>query len=112
MMMIVTMIMIMINNSKWRETAEINGKAATIFKLVRFSSFSLYCVSGDKVEVGQQRSSNWRLAMRDILETVIQVRDDLSTLRKLAPDMNESRSEIPTAALVFESSLYLRAQIH
>ena len=58
-------------NSKWKET-DINGKAATIYKLVKFSKFSLYCVCGDKVEVGKQSNNNWRLAMRDILETVIQ----------------------------------------
>ena len=58
-------------NSKWKET-EINGKASTIFKLVKFSQFSLYCVCGDKVEVGKQNNNNWRLAMRDILETVTQ----------------------------------------
>lgn len=58
-------------NSKWKES-QINGKAPTIFKLVRFSMFSLYCVYDDKVEVGKQQNHNWRLAMRDILETVIQ----------------------------------------
>ena len=58
-------------NSKWKET-EINGKASTIFKLVKFSKFSLYCVCDDKVEVGKQNNNNWRLAMRDILETVSQ----------------------------------------
>ena len=58
-------------NSKWKET-EINGKASTIFKLVKFSQFSLYCVCGDKVEVGRQNNNSWRLAMRDILETVSQ----------------------------------------
>ena len=58
-------------NSKWKET-EINGKASTIFKLVKFSKFSLYCVCDDKVEVGKQNNNNGRLAMRDILETVSQ----------------------------------------
>ena len=58
-------------NSKWKET-DINGKAATIYKLVKFSKFSLYCLCGDKVEVGRQSNNNWRLAMRDILETVMQ----------------------------------------
>ena len=58
-------------NSKWKQS-EINGKAATIFKLVRFSKFSLYCLCGDKLEIGKHNSNNWRLAMRDILETVIQ----------------------------------------
>ena len=40
-----------------------------MFGVVRFS---LYSCCGDKVEVGKQNSNNWRLAMRDILETVIQ----------------------------------------
>ena len=58
-------------NSRWKES-QINGKAPTIYKLVKFSKFSLYCVWDDKVEVGKQQNHNWRLAMRDILETVIQ----------------------------------------
>ena len=49
-------------NSKWKET-DINGKAATIFKLVKFDKFSLYCVCGDNVEIGKHNNNNWRLAM-------------------------------------------------
>ena len=58
-------------NSKWKET-QINGKAKTIYKLVSFSKFSLYWNDDDRLQVGTQGSTNWRLAMRDILETAIQ----------------------------------------
>ena len=58
-------------NSKWKET-QINGKAKTIYKLLRFNKFSMYWNSRDKVCVGGQGNTNWRLAMRDILETGVQ----------------------------------------
>lgn len=60
-------------NSKWKET-QINGKAKTIFKLVRFNQFSVYCNWNDKVLVGREgkAGSNWRLAMRDLMETATQ----------------------------------------
>ena len=61
-------------NAKWRET-QINGKAKTIYKLVRFSKFSLYWHPEDEVQVGEQGNTNWRLAMRDILEATIQGRN-------------------------------------
>ena len=61
-------------NNKWRET-QINGKAKTIYKLVRFSKFSLYWQPEDEVQVGEQGNTNWRLAMRDILEAAIQGRN-------------------------------------
>ena len=59
-------------NSKWKET-QINGKAKTIFKLLRFSKFSLYWNADDRHNVGEQGATNWRLAMRDILESACQV---------------------------------------
>ena len=59
-------------NSKWKET-QINGKAKTIFKLVRFSKFSLYWNAEDPHKVGEQGATNWRLSMRDILESTCQV---------------------------------------
>ena len=59
-------------NSKWKET-QINGKAKTIFKLLRFTKFSLYWNPDDRHNVGEQGSTNWRLAMRDILESASQV---------------------------------------
>ena len=58
-------------NSKWKET-QINGKAKTIYKLIKFNKFSVYWNSRDKVEVGGESGGNWRLAMRDILETAVQ----------------------------------------
>ena len=58
-------------NSKWKET-QINGKASTIYKLVRFNKCSGYCNPEDKTQVGGHGKTSWRLAMRDILETVIQ----------------------------------------
>ena len=58
-------------NSKWKET-QINGKAKTIYKLIRFNKFSLYWNYRDTVQVGGQGNTNWRLAMRDILETAVQ----------------------------------------
>ena len=58
-------------NSKWKET-QINGKAKTIFKLLRFSKFSLYWNAEDRHNVGEQGATNWRLAMRDILESACQ----------------------------------------
>ena len=58
-------------NSKWKET-QINGKAKTIFKLLRFTKFSLYWNADDRHSVGEQGATNWRLAMRDILESACQ----------------------------------------
>jgi hypothetical protein len=60
-------------NGKWKET-QINGKAKTIFKLVRFSKFSLYWSPGEVrgQEPGAQGSREWRLAMRDVLEAAMQ----------------------------------------
>ena len=81
-------------NSKWKET-DINGKAATIYKLVKFSKFSLYCLCGDKVEVGRQSNNNWRLAMRDILETVMQGNE---AMKETAQKAQEGTVEIVAKA--------------
>ena len=80
-------------NSKWKET-QINGKAKTIFKLLRFTKFSLYWNADDRHSVGEQGATNWRLSMRDILESTCQVEKKkllCKQPRKLWPGLPSSR---------------------